>query len=101
MPRENRKRGRKHKRPKAEEGYDNEQQDSYIEAQSQGAGPSWIVDKKTIDADKLDSDAPFGFVEPDLKAYFRTVDDKLREWQDNMIKDELEADNEVDHNEGL
>ena len=104
MPRENRKRGRKHKKAKDEGQQEYEQQIDYTETetQTQGAGPSWIVDKKNLDTDEqLSSDAPFGFVDPDLKAYFRTVDEKLREWQETATSYEVENDNEVDPNEGM
>ena len=29
----------------------------------------------------FDPAAPFGYVDPDIKAYFRSVDEKLREWE--------------------
>lgn len=29
----------------------------------------------------FDPAAPFGFVDPDIKAYFRTVDERLKEWE--------------------
>lgn len=28
-----------------------------------------------------DADAPFGILDPDLKAYFRNVDDQIRDWE--------------------
>jgi nucleolar protein 9 len=30
---------------------------------------------------EIDPAAPFGFVDPDIKAYFRSVDERLREWE--------------------
>jgi hypothetical protein len=42
-------------------------------------------------------EAPFGYVDPELKAYFKTVDDQLKEWQQNRNYAEEEED--VDPNE--
>ncbi len=32
--------------------------------------------------DGKDPAAPFGYVDPDIKAYFKSVDEKLREWEE-------------------
>lgn len=88
MPRENRKRGKKHKKPTQE--VQNERHhavsDNAEPEQTQEPGPSsWIRQRPTADEareSEVNSDAPFGYVDPDVKAYFRTVDEKLREWQD-------------------
>lgn len=99
MPREHRKRGKKHKKhieekqePIADEGYGDQKQESQ-------AGPSWIVEGEQENA--VNPEAPFGYVDPDVKAYFRTVDEKLREWQENRGHDKggREAE-DVDPNEG-
>ncbi|TBU50501.1 ARM repeat-containing protein [Dichomitus squalens] len=95
MPRENRKRGKKHKKSKEEA---EPQQDSYVpdfEEQEDAAGPSWIVPAR--DAPAADLNAPFGYVDAEVKAYFRTVDVQIREWQET--KPEVEADEDVDPNE--
>ena len=96
MPRENRKRGKKHKK-KAEEVADQHEdyapQDEELEPD---AGPSWILPDR--DHTALDQNAPFGFVDAEVKAYFRTVDVQIREWQET--KPEVEADEDIDPNEG-
>ncbi|KAJ7590769.1 armadillo-type protein [Mycena floridula] len=79
MPREIRKRGKKHK--KAVEEYP----EVYVapapvpDAETT-AGPSWIVSAGQQE-DSVNMDAPFGYVEVDVKAYFRTVDVQIRDWQ--------------------
>ncbi|KAI1793004.1 ARM repeat-containing protein [Ganoderma leucocontextum] len=96
MPRENRKRGKKHKK-KAEEAAEPEP-DSYepqLQDQEDEAGPSWIV--RARDDSAVDPNAPFGYVDAEVKAYFRTVDVQIREWQET--KPEVEADEDVDPNE--
>lgn len=97
MPKEFRKRGKKKKSAHAEE----EQQ--FVPeptAQDEGAGPSWIVQGGGEEsADIIDPAAPFGYVDPDVKAYFRTVDTQLREWQENQHEVEVEED--VDPNESV
>ncbi|KAG9091763.1 Nucleolar protein 9 [Ceratobasidium sp. 370] len=74
MPRENRKRGKKKKADNENAGpavYDVQP-----EVGSEQAQPTWM---RTNDEPNLD--APFGYVDPDVKAYFRTVDSKIQEWQ--------------------
>lgn len=73
MPRENRKRGKKHKKPQAEE------EEHYEEPQ-----PVTASHDEQAEASTSTQDAPFGFVDPDVKAYFRTVDAQLKEWQDDF-----------------
>ncbi|KAE9386228.1 ARM repeat-containing protein [Gymnopus androsaceus JB14] len=62
MPRENRKRERRHK-SKANNF------DAEVETE---AGPSWIV--------PVPEKTPFGYVDVDVQAYFRTVDIQIRDW---------------------
>jgi nucleolar protein 9 len=45
-------------------------------------------------------EAPFGYVDPDIKAYFRTVDDQIRTWQQERPYEENQ-DADLDPNEGL
>ena len=48
------------------------------------AGPSLsraANDAPTQGGHEVDPAAPFGFVDPDVKAYFRSVDERLREWE--------------------
>ncbi|OSD01821.1 ARM repeat-containing protein [Trametes coccinea BRFM310] len=96
MPRENRKRGKKHKK-KAEEVAEVHQDDTqYTEEQEVNeAGPSWIVPAR--DTSVIDQNAPFGYVDAEVKAYFRTVDIQIREWQET--RPEVEEDADVDPNE--
>lgn len=81
MPKEPRKRARKH-RPNAAQDDEEQQEDGQ-------AGPSWIVDNENPEPlpNPLD---------PELKAYFRSVDLKLEEWlaedadpQVQIIEDQL------------
>ena len=95
MPRENRKRGKKHKK-KVEEEYP-EPQAQHDEPEEQAeAGPSWIVSAPANDA--YNAEAPFGYVDSEVKAYFRTVDVQIREWQDEPTQ--VAEDGESDPNEG-
>ena len=61
------------------------------------SGPSWIVPRADSSSTQLNPEAPFGYVDPELKAYFKTVDDQLKEWQQNQNRAEGEED--VDPNE--
>ena len=102
MPRENRKRGKKHKRHSDAPAEPPAAESRAYEPTEQEAGPSWIVGKSTYGErnDAFKDDAPFGLVDPDLKAYFRTVDDKLREWQELSGQDVTENEETTDSNEG-
>ncbi|KLO15785.1 ARM repeat-containing protein [Schizopora paradoxa] len=85
MPRENRKRGKKHKKQKDEDEYNGYQEKSYEEeVEEPQAGPSWIHPRTNAEEEdsEFNPEAPFGLVNPDVKAYFKTVDERLREWQD-------------------
>ncbi|TFY55659.1 hypothetical protein EVG20_g9240 [Dentipellis fragilis] len=94
MPRENRKRGKRHKKTQDEDGPAQEEQ-------QQQAGPSWIVageDGAHGRGGEVNLEAPFGYVDADVKAYFRTVDNQIKEWQENGA--EVDAgDPDVDPNE--
>ena len=79
MPRENRKRGKKYKKKQEE----HEPHKEVIETQPQGE-PTWIVSESSSrPANAHDPEAPFGFLDVDVKAYFRTVDLQIRDWQEN------------------
>lgn len=98
MPKEFRKRGKKKRSTHAEEQQPVVEPETSWDAQDEGAGPSWIVQGgEGGDAAVVDPAAPFGYVDPDVKAYFRTVDTQLREWQDNQHEGEVQED--VDPNE--
>jgi len=95
MPKELRKRGKKHKKSKQEE--QPPANAPVDEHEKPSEGPSWIISAhKTED---VNPEAPFGYVDPDIKAYFRTVDDQIRAWQeDEHIPEEENVD--MDPNEG-
>lgn len=95
MPRENRKRGKKHKKTR-DETQSQHAENQYSEEQR--AGPSWIVPTPDV-TNHADSEAPFGYVEAEVKAYFRTVDLQIRDWQ-NEREDQVQAVDDVDPNEG-
>lgn len=99
MPRENRKRGKKHKKSKEEDHYalasnvGHVEQQNYAENQPEaGHGePSWIRPSARRE-DEFNPEAPFGYVEQDVKAYFRTVDVQIRDWQENAAAEEVSED---------
>lgn len=95
MPKELRKRGKKHK--KSGQGEQSSAGAPAGEQNKPSEGPSWIISaRKTED---VNPEAPFGYVDPDIKAYFRTVDDQIRAWQeDEHVPDEEDVD--LDPNEG-
>jgi nucleolar protein 9 len=98
MPREHRKRGKKHKKNPQDEHHIREDLDNaYIEPEV--GEPSWIRPPPK-DSPEINIDAPFGYVDPDVKAYFRTVDDQIRGWQD---ADETRGmiEETTDPNEGM
>lgn len=80
MPREIRKRGKKHKKQAEEPAprIENVRSDEHVQPES-SSGPSWI--KPAEVSTPQDTDAPFGYVDVDVKAYFRTVDIQIRDWQ--------------------
>ena len=97
MPRENRKRGKKHKKKADEDTYVQPEEHplQHEEEQAEAAGPSWIVPAREDPG--VDLNAPFGYVDAEVKAYFRTVDVQIREWQET--KPEVETDEDVDPND--
>ena len=112
MPRENRKRGKKHKKPIQNEpepeadpqvyledaGYGDEHQTGGFEG---GDRPSWVVQDRQP---QVNLEAPFGYVDADVKAYFRTVELQIREWQENPAHGSAghsgDDEDERDPNEG-
>lgn len=58
--------------------------------------PAWIVNSEPQDEKQI-TDAPFGYLDLDVKAYFRNVDSQIREWQGNRLE---EGQVETDMNEG-
>jgi nucleolar protein 9 len=112
MPRENRKRGKKHKKPVPNEpeppadlevyqenaDYEGEPQTGGFEG---GNRPAWVVREKEP---QVNPEAPFGYVDADVKAYFRTVELQIRDWQENPAHTSAEysgdIENDQDPNEG-
>jgi nucleolar protein 9 len=112
MPRENRKRGKKHKKPVQNEpepeaepevhqgdvDYHGGQQTEGFEG---GDRPSWVVRDREP---QVNSEAPFGYVDADVKAYFRTVELQIRDWQENPAHTSAgngdDDEDEQDPNEG-
>lgn len=100
MPRENRKRGKKNKKKPDEEGGFAETQPVPIAEPEPGptGEPSWL--RSAADqVPEINPEAPFGYVDADVKAYFRTVDVQIRDWQDTE-HDDVTPDEDVDPNEG-
>ncbi|KAG7446006.1 ARM repeat-containing protein [Guyanagaster necrorhizus] len=84
MPRENRKRGKKHKKPAQDAEFGEQEHTERKFEPEPEAGPSWIV--ANPQQDQVDSEAPFGYLDADVKAYFRTVDVQIRQWQDGQVE---------------
>ncbi|KAF8075978.1 armadillo-type protein [Lyophyllum atratum] len=102
MPRENRKRGKKNKKkPDEEAGFLDDQRVLPTAAEREplaSAGePSWIRSAPE-DVPEINPEAPFGYVDADVKAYFRTVDVQMRNWQEHNGT-ELDQDRDTDPNE--
>ena len=96
MPKELRKRGKRHKKSATEYQTPAWEQELLLD-EGPSKAPSWIVPR--ADSKQLNPEAPFGYVDPELKAYFRTVDDQLKEWQQNNWGDAEEGDEDMDPNE--
>ncbi|KAJ3571667.1 hypothetical protein NP233_g3597 [Leucocoprinus birnbaumii] len=111
MPRGLRKRGRRNKRDQddqhgvSEETYPHEVTNESLPqptyAQARNSEPSWIIPAASQNNDEeTNPEAPFGFVDAEIKAYFRTVDVQIRDWQESTAEVEGEdEDTETDPNE--
>ncbi|KAI9448557.1 ARM repeat-containing protein [Lactarius indigo] len=95
MPKDLRKRGKRHKKSEPNAQPPTKEPESIEEGPS--SGPSWIVRAPNSNRDQVDSEAPFGYVDPEMKAYFRTVEDQLKEWQQNW--GDAEGLEDIDSNE--
>ncbi|KAG8838019.1 Nucleolar protein 9 [Serendipita sp. 411] len=84
MPRENRRRG-KRKKNDIQEDLDEKEPVKLKEPEDEGQ-PSWIETGHLNETS--DPDAPFGLCDPDIKAYFRSVENQLKEWQDLGVEKE-------------
>lgn len=89
MPRENRKRGRRKK--------------STQSAEQDGSFSAQLVSNTSKNLPSLSEDEqmPFGFVNNDVKAYFRTVDIQIRDWQGASHEDEQTGDAVSDEERNL
>lgn len=96
MPRENRKRGKKHKKPAEEEWQP--PKPAPVHEFLPSAEPSWVI--QDPDQLQLEQDSPFGVIDADVKAYFRTVDVQLREWQSEDVDKGLDEGEGEDPSEG-
>ncbi|KAF7978355.1 hypothetical protein HWV62_1005 [Athelia sp. TMB] len=99
MPKEFRKRGKKNKKGADKDEWKPPKEDrpshhDQLEGEKQDAGRSWII-PAAKDAEEVNLEAPFGYIDAEVKAYFRTVDVQIREWQVN----EAEANEDGDPNE--
>ncbi|KAG8762568.1 Nucleolar protein 9 [Ceratobasidium sp. 423] len=90
MPREHRKRGKKKKGNKEAVEHEVEQQNEEYHEES---NPQWMETN-----DEMNLEAPFGYVDPDVKGYFRTVDARIQDWQSQEYGRD-DADEEGNTNE--
>ncbi|KAJ7229049.1 armadillo-type protein [Mycena pura] len=98
MPKELRKRGKKKK--KETDWQPKQEEESVPPGPPQpvgSTGPSWIIQNPERTEDSFNPDTPFGYVDADVKAYFRTVDIQIRDWQDTAAESGNADD--VDSNE--
>ncbi|KAH8105489.1 ARM repeat-containing protein [Cristinia sonorae] len=98
MPRENRKRGKKHKKSAEQEPAQDFVPQQEVEPTPE-AGPSWIS-RAPANCEE-DREAPFGYVDAEVKAYFRTVDVQIREWQEEQAVPEAEDDSDPNEDRRL
>lgn len=83
MPKDVRKRGKKHKKIAAD---DHPNLNEVLQKPSEASGK--------------DPEAPFGLVDPDLKAYFRTVDTQIQDWNTSE-RYSAQQDSEQNESESL
>jgi nucleolar protein 9 len=82
MPREHRKRGKKHKKkPEDEPHFQESLNPTHAAPEPEVGEPSWIRHAPE-NSPEINIEAPFGYVDADVKAYFRTVDEQIRGWQE-------------------
>jgi len=104
MPREHRKRGQRKKKGKEGEEAQEIREEPIARTEVQWTTqtqPSWIEDALVAPvALENDFEAPWGYVDPDVKAYFRTVEEQMLEWQSTGKLQRDEAQVDKDPNEG-
>ena len=95
MPKENRKRGRKNKKKTNEDTKIVEDRtETYTEPEAYQSGT--VPSRNTPE---VTNEAPFGYVDADIKAYFRTVDVQIRAWQERE-GDASDGIEDINPNEG-
>lgn len=92
MPREHRKRGKK-KKGQAE--LVEHETKPYDQEDAGESNTQWMETN-----DETNLDAPFGYVDPDVKGYFRTVDSQIQDWQSQEYGRDS-ANDEGNTNEGM
>lgn len=92
MPKEHRKRGKKKRGNKEAVEHEAEQQ---AEEHHEEPNPQWMETN-----DDMNLEAPFGYVDPDVKGYFRTVDARIQDWQSQEYVPD-DANEEGNTNEGM
>lgn len=95
MPREHRKRGKKKAKAAEPDEPRVVEQESFTIDVEPTEDPAWMRPENP----NADIEAPFGYVDGDVKAYFRTVDSRIKEWQQGQDMDE-DMPQEADSNEG-
>lgn len=95
MPKEFRKRGKKNKKGADKDEWKPPKEDRPLNQDQPEEGRSWII-PASKEEDEVNLEAPFGYIDVNVKAYFRTVDVQIRDWQVN----EAEATEDGDPNEG-
>lgn len=98
MPREFRRRGKKTKKTADNDKWKEVAHFHEDYQEEQGAGPSWIVPAPKL-LEEINLEAPFGYLDANVKAYFRTVDVQIRNWQDVRAA-AGEGNDDLDPNEG-
>ena len=63
--------------------------------------PRVANDPQIQGGNEVDPAAPFGFVDPDIKAYFRSVDERLREWEGLGLRSGADAESELEGEHGF
>ncbi|KAG9219045.1 hypothetical protein CCMSSC00406_0001455 [Pleurotus cornucopiae] len=98
MPRENRKRGKKHKKSAVDIEAPAQAHEYVAEVpESHNDRPSWIV--PAPNHEEVNAEAPFGYVDADVKAYFRNVDNQMKSWQERHSYDAGDDPDTTDPNE--
>lgn len=102
MPKEFRKRGKKNKK-KPEEHLNPDRNSNSVPNPPDiiRVEPTWIIPTvDTFQPEDANPEAPFGYVDVDVKAYFRTVDVQIRDWQETTAGGQ-EREQDIDPNEGV